>query len=116
MAIDGHNRIKESKSFLILPRTSLASVESLTIPLVQEVVLLADFQCAQCRKKVDDIISKLNVETESVELSVVEKKVTLTCRSYSRVVKVPALPVAAVRRKPPNKVAMISRLFRSSRS
>ncbi|THG07266.1 hypothetical protein TEA_001856 [Camellia sinensis var. sinensis] len=67
MAISGRTKeenntigFKKSKG-LLLPQTSLASLESLTIPLVQEVVLLADFQCEECQKRVANIISKMNV-------------------------------------------------------
>ncbi|XP_057961346.1 uncharacterized protein LOC131153209 [Malania oleifera] len=92
--------LKKPKS-LLLPQTSLACVESLSMPLVQEVVLSADFQCAECRKRISDIMSKM-AEMESIEVSVVGKKVTLTCR-YPSVVKAPT---------PLSKVAMIARLFR----
>ncbi|PNX97753.1 hypothetical protein L195_g020986, partial [Trifolium pratense] len=51
--------IKVSKSFP-LSGTSLASLESLSLPLVQEVVLSADMQCESCQKRVSDIITKMN--------------------------------------------------------
>ncbi|KAJ6324481.1 hypothetical protein OIU76_011728 [Salix suchowensis] len=70
--------IKKSKNMLY-SGTSLASAESLTVPLVQEVVLSADIRCAECQKRVADIMSRMN-ETESVSINVLEKKVTLTCR------------------------------------
>ncbi|PSR91179.1 NADH-ubiquinone oxidoreductase [Actinidia chinensis var. chinensis] len=106
MAIAGRN--KRSKR-LLLPRTSLASVESLTMPLIHEVVLLADFQCEECQKRVADIVSRMNGETESVVVSVLEKKVTLTCRSYTTsVVKAPTRQVTALYQK------SIARLFRYS--
>ncbi|KAL7171229.1 hypothetical protein ACSBR2_035970 [Camellia fascicularis] len=98
---------------LLLPQTSLASLESLTIPLVQEVVLLADFQCEECQKRVANIISKMNGETESVVVSVLEKKITLT-GSFVKAHPPTSQIVAANSRKPINKVAMITRLFRSS--
>ncbi|XP_020538094.1 uncharacterized protein LOC105642011 isoform X4 [Jatropha curcas] len=50
---------KKPKSML-LPLTSLASVESLSVPLVQEVVLSADIRCTECQKKVAEIISRMN--------------------------------------------------------
>ncbi|KAK2429774.1 Copper transport protein family [Trifolium repens] len=71
--------IKNSNDFPLIG-TSLASVESLSMPLVQEVVLSADMQCEKCQKRVIDVITKMNVETESVEVNVLEKKVTLTFR------------------------------------
>lgn len=61
-----------------IPRPTLASIESLAIPLVQEVVFLADFRCAKCQQRVEEVMSKLNGETDSVMVSVLEKKVTLT--------------------------------------
>ncbi|GFZ16124.1 hypothetical protein Acr_25g0005330 [Actinidia rufa] len=125
MAIAGRN--KRSKR-LLLPRTSLASVESLTMPLEcrcfmhpscahaslvncrsTKLFLLADFQCEECQKRVADIVSRMNGETESVVVSVLEKKVTLTCRSYTTsVVKAPTQQVMALYQK------SIARLFRYS--
>ncbi|KAJ4710537.1 Heavy metal-associated domain containing protein [Melia azedarach] len=102
---------KKSRTKL-LPGTSLASVESLSMPLVQEVVLSADIRCAECQKRVAEMISKLN-ETESVLVNVLEKKVTLTCR-YPAVVKVSTRQVATIYRNPLGKIAMIKRIFRSS--
>ncbi|XP_020553317.1 uncharacterized protein LOC105161139 isoform X2 [Sesamum indicum] len=55
-------------------RTTLAAVESLAVPLVQEVVFLADFRCARCQKRVAEIMAKMNGETQSVVVSVLEKK------------------------------------------
>ncbi|PNX76527.1 hypothetical protein L195_g032478, partial [Trifolium pratense] len=66
-----------------LSGTSLASLESLSLPLVQEVVLSADMQCESCQKRVSDIITKMNAETESIEVNVLEKKVILTFRISS---------------------------------
>ncbi|QCE08635.1 hypothetical protein DEO72_LG9g3664 [Vigna unguiculata] len=43
-----------------LTRTTLASMESLSLPVVQEVVLSADMQCEKCQKRVADIIAKMN--------------------------------------------------------
>ncbi|KAI4302227.1 hypothetical protein MLD38_038004 [Melastoma candidum] len=59
--------------------TSLASMESLSIPLVQVVVLSADMSCAECQKRVAEVMSRMN-ETESVEVNVLEKKVILSCK------------------------------------
>ncbi|XP_012082074.1 uncharacterized protein LOC105642011 isoform X2 [Jatropha curcas] len=101
---------KKPKSML-LPLTSLASVESLSVPLVQEVVLSADIRCTECQKKVAEIISRMN-ETDSVSVNVLEKKVTLTCRYPA--FKVPSKQVAAINRNPFSKIATIKRMFRNS--
>ncbi|XP_010511866.1 PREDICTED: uncharacterized protein LOC104787907 [Camelina sativa] len=61
--------------------TSLASVASLSMPLIQEIVLSADIRCSDCQEKVADIMSRM-IETYSILVSVLEKKVTLTC-TYS---------------------------------
>ncbi|MBA0805710.1 hypothetical protein Gohar_005202 [Gossypium harknessii] len=47
------------RSFL-LPGSSLASVESLSMPLVHEVVYSADIRCAECQMRIADIISRMN--------------------------------------------------------
>ncbi|CAK8574101.1 unnamed protein product [Lathyrus sativus] len=98
--------VKVSKSF---PLSSLASLESLSLPLVQEVVLSADMKCEKCQKRVTDIITKMNVETESIVVNVLEKKVILTFRisSSTHVGKV-------ISHKVTPKVAIIKRIFRSS--
>ncbi|XP_062157739.1 uncharacterized protein LOC133865361 isoform X2 [Alnus glutinosa] len=83
--------IGKSESFL-LSETSLASLESLTMPLVQEVVLSADIRCAECQKRVADIMARMN-----------------------GIGKSSTQQVAAVCRNPLDKVAMIRRIFRSSR-
>ncbi|KAG8366597.1 hypothetical protein BUALT_Bualt17G0096400 [Buddleja alternifolia] len=123
------------------PRTTtLAAIESLAIPLVQEVVFLADFRCAKCQQRVAQIMSKMNGayvstvslssfeplpyrpykampsynsgmrviigETQSVVISVLEKKVTLTC-TYPNPDKLP------VNRSSLSKVSLIGRLFRA---
>ncbi|KAH1094012.1 hypothetical protein GYH30_039653 [Glycine max] len=49
--------LKISKSFP-LTRTTLASMESLSLPV--EIVLSADMQCEKCQKRVADIITKMN--------------------------------------------------------
>ncbi|KAM4095220.1 hypothetical protein ACJW30_08G012800 [Castanea mollissima] len=51
--------IRKSKS-LLLSGTSLASVESLSMPLVQEVVISADIRCSDCQKRVADMMSRMN--------------------------------------------------------
>ncbi|XP_022857930.1 uncharacterized protein LOC111378878 [Olea europaea var. sylvestris] len=62
-----------------LPRATLATVESLTMPLEQELVFLADFRCSGCQQRVTEIVSKMNGEIQSVVVSVLEKKLTLIC-------------------------------------
>ncbi|OIW04667.1 hypothetical protein TanjilG_07802 [Lupinus angustifolius] len=104
--------IKISKGFPI-SGTSLASMESLSLPLVQEVVLSADMQCEKCLKRITDIITKMNVETESVVVNVLEKKVTLTFR-LSKVGKVITRKITHINRNPLPKVAIIKRIFGSS--
>ncbi|KAL1295878.1 uncharacterized protein [Arachis hypogaea] len=105
---------KMSKRFS-LSGTSLASMESLSRPLVQEVVLSADMQCEKCQKRVSDIIAKMH-ETESVEVDVLEKKVTLTFRLLPTVGKVitEAQQITPINRNNLPKVAIIKRIFRSS--
>ncbi|KGN52069.1 hypothetical protein Csa_009028 [Cucumis sativus] len=75
--------------------SSLASIESLTLPLVQEIVLTADIGCAECQKKLANILSKMN-DTESVVVNLLDKKVILTRRSQI-----------------PSRVSTIRRLFAS---
>ncbi|XWS64322.1 hypothetical protein CRYUN_Cryun06bG0176400 [Craigia yunnanensis] len=98
---------------LLLPGTSLASLESLSMPLVHEVVLSADIGCAECQRRIADIISRMN-EPDSVVVDVLEKKVTLTCR-YPGIVKLPSRQVPVIYRNPVSTMAMIKRIFRSSR-
>ncbi|XP_022945537.1 uncharacterized protein LOC111449743 isoform X1 [Cucurbita moschata] len=84
--------------------SSLASVESLSLPLVsafslylrrfssspaeinalwsvilqvQEIVFAADIGCAECQKKLANILAKMN-DTESVVVNLLDKKVILT--------------------------------------
>ncbi|KEH27979.1 hypothetical protein MTR_5g055200 [Medicago truncatula] len=59
--------IKSSKNFPLFG-TSLASIESLSMPKVHEVVLSADMQCEKCQKRVIDIITKMNegIEPETL--------------------------------------------------
>ncbi|XP_015895595.3 uncharacterized protein LOC107429430 isoform X1 [Ziziphus jujuba] len=104
--------IRKSKS-LLPPGTSLASVESLSVPLVQEIVLSADIRCSQCQKRVADIMSRMS-ETDSIEVNVLEKKVTLTCR-YPIVAKVSTTrQFTDIDRNSLNKVAFFRRIFTSS--
>ncbi|XP_048603580.1 uncharacterized protein LOC106442519 isoform X5 [Brassica napus] len=64
----------------ITSESSLASVASLSMPL--EIVLSADIKCSDCQEKIADIMSRMIAETYSILVSVLEKKVTLTC-TYS---------------------------------
>ncbi|CAH9103513.1 unnamed protein product [Cuscuta europaea] len=63
-----------------IQRVTLASIESLAIPLVQEVVFLADYRSARCRRRVAAVMSRMNGETDSVMISVLEKKISITCK------------------------------------
>ncbi|XP_073049079.1 uncharacterized protein [Primulina eburnea] len=65
---------------------TLAAIESLAVPLVQEVVLfLVDFQCERCQQKVAKIMSKMD-DIQYLVINVLEKKVTLVC-TYSTAAK-----------------------------
>ncbi|KAD4983037.1 hypothetical protein E3N88_19708 [Mikania micrantha] len=57
---DEDEELEFEKDNLAIVPTTLATIESLTIPLVQEVVLLADFRCKSCQDRVAHIVSKLN--------------------------------------------------------
>ncbi|CAA3014452.1 uncharacterized protein LOC111396259 [Olea europaea var. sylvestris] len=97
-----------------LPPTTLAAIESLAIPLVQEVVFLADFRCSGCQQRVAEIMSKMNGETQSVMVSILEKKVTLTC-TYEAANKLPrGRQISSVHRTSLRKVCLIMRPFLSS--
>ncbi|CAH9103515.1 unnamed protein product [Cuscuta europaea] len=61
-----------------IQRVTLASIESLAIPL--EVVFLADYRSARCRRRVAAVMSRMNGETDSVMISVLEKKISITCK------------------------------------
>lgn len=54
------NRITKTKGMQLPGTSSLASIESLAIPLVQEVVFLADFRCAKCQQRVAEAMAKMN--------------------------------------------------------
>ncbi|XP_074274822.1 uncharacterized protein LOC141598904 isoform X2 [Silene latifolia] len=66
------------KSSLVAPLT-LAVMESLSLPLVQEVVISGDLRCVECQKRINDVISRFN-GIESVVVSLSEKKVAITCK------------------------------------
>ncbi|XP_022150612.1 uncharacterized protein LOC111018707 [Momordica charantia] len=83
--------------------SSLASIESLSLPLVQEIVLTADIRCPECQNKLANILSKIN-DTESVVVNLLEKKVILTRR----------LQVPSTCSNSSSKVATIKRLLGSS--
>ncbi|XP_014520483.1 uncharacterized protein LOC106777411 isoform X2 [Vigna radiata var. radiata] len=110
---DGAKRKLEIKKSKGGSRTSLASMESLSMPQVQEVVLSADMQCEKCQRKVTDIITKMN-ETESVLINVLEKKVTLTFKSPS-MEKLSTRQITQINKNSLPKIAIIKRIFRSSR-
>ncbi|WKA08148.1 hypothetical protein VitviT2T_025895 [Vitis vinifera] len=77
----GLNRIGiRQSSKLLLPQTSLASIESLETPLVQEIVLAADLHCPNCQKRVANVISNID-DMESLVVHVQEKKVSLIRRA-----------------------------------
>ncbi|MBA0718252.1 hypothetical protein Golax_006007 [Gossypium laxum] len=109
------------RSFL-LPGSSLASVESLSMPLVSspilsfvhEVVYSADIRCAECQMRIADIISRMN-DTDSVLVNVLENKVTLTSR-YPGSTKLGSRQVPVIYRNPISTMTMIKKLFRLSRS
>ncbi|XP_014520482.1 uncharacterized protein LOC106777411 isoform X1 [Vigna radiata var. radiata] len=111
---DGAKRKLEIKKSKGGSRTSLASMESLSMPQVQEVVLSADMQCEKCQRKVTDIITKMNAETESVLINVLEKKVTLTFKSPS-MEKLSTRQITQINKNSLPKIAIIKRIFRSSR-
>ncbi|XP_022733541.1 uncharacterized protein LOC111287324 isoform X2 [Durio zibethinus] len=96
---------------LLLPGTSLASVESSSMPLVHEIVLSADIRCAECQRRITDIMSRMN---DSVLINVLEKKVTLTGKNPG-IVKLPSRQVPVSYRNPVSTMAMIKGIFRSSR-
>ncbi|KAM0016781.1 hypothetical protein Hdeb2414_s0028g00700461 [Helianthus debilis subsp. tardiflorus] len=50
----------EKKNKLAIVPTTLATIESLTFPLVQEVVVSADIRCKNCQDRVAHIVSRLN--------------------------------------------------------
>ncbi|XP_019253261.1 PREDICTED: uncharacterized protein LOC109232063 isoform X2 [Nicotiana attenuata] len=86
-------------------RVTLASIESLSVPL--EIVFLADYRCTKCQQRVAEVMSRMNGETESVLISVLEKKVTLTCNfSKGR--------VASICGNPFNRFTFLMRMFLSS--
>nr|KAJ0218219.1 hypothetical protein LSAT_V11C300124770 [Lactuca sativa] len=124
---DDEMKLEKSNNLVKLP-TTLASIESLTFPLIQEVVLMADFRCKMCQDRVANIVSKFNESTddindrvdgemESMEIMIKEKKVILTFTSrYSRVVKKNGkkLEVAAFYKDIVNRISCVKRFLRFS--
>ncbi|KAL3501699.1 hypothetical protein ACH5RR_036148 [Cinchona calisaya] len=105
---------KNSRGVPIPRPTTLASIESLAIPLVQEIVFLADFRCAKCQQRVAEIMAKMNGETDSVVVSVLEKKVTLTYR-YPTAADRGGISTPSTQTARLNKLALLPmRLFSSS--
>ncbi|PIA39705.1 hypothetical protein AQUCO_02600271v1 [Aquilegia coerulea] len=72
--------LKKSSRSLLPLTTSLASIESLSMPQVHEIVISADLRCVECQKKVCDVISR-TTGTESMVVNISEKKVILTYKS-----------------------------------
>ncbi|XP_076906340.1 uncharacterized protein LOC143562418 [Bidens hawaiensis] len=116
MAVNDQNEEDEELKLAIVP-TTLATIESLTFPLVQEVVLLADFRCKNCQDRVADIVSRLNGEVESMEFSLMEKRVTLTMtRRDQKVADMSEneLQHATIYKNRANKFSLVKRIFHSS--
>ncbi|XP_057765772.1 uncharacterized protein LOC130986382 [Salvia miltiorrhiza] len=108
----GRWRKEETSTAAFRPsNTTLAAVESLALPLVQEVVFLADFRCPKCQRRVAEIMAKMNGETQSVVISVLEKTVTLTC-AYPTGDKPAGRQL--VHRSSWSKTSLLLRLFRYS--
>ncbi|KAF3657234.1 hypothetical protein P3S67_023575 [Capsicum chacoense] len=59
------------------------STKCLALPLIQEVVLDADLRCANCQNRVSSVISNVE-DVESMEVHILEKKVTLIHRSTGK--------------------------------
>ncbi|GLT67579.1 hypothetical protein SLA2020_398750 [Shorea laevis] len=74
-------RLRTKKVRLLLHPNALA--RSTAKPLDQDVVLAADLQCAKCQKRVAEMISKVG-DMESVQVNVLEKKVTITRKPFRR--------------------------------
>ncbi|KAF8095356.1 hypothetical protein N665_0335s0004 [Sinapis alba] len=54
----------------ITSESSLATVASLSMPLIQEIVLSADIRCSDCQEKIADIMSRM-IETYSLRFILV---------------------------------------------
>ncbi|CAL1408245.1 unnamed protein product [Linum trigynum] len=108
--VKSKNKKNNKRSMSVPGISSLASIESLSMPLVQEVVISADIQCVQCQKRVADAISRMS-GTESVTVNLVEKQVTLTC-TYPG----PGGGGRVIYRNPLSRIAIISRRILGSSS
>ncbi|KAF5764078.1 hypothetical protein HanXRQr2_Chr15g0687821 [Helianthus annuus] len=112
---DKEEEPEKSKKLVNVP--TLASIESLTFPLVQEVVVLADHRCKMSQDRVADIVSRLNGDMESMEIMMMEKKTTLTfiCK-HSKATKTigKKLEVITVYKSTINKISNAKRFLRSS--
>ncbi|KAI7727493.1 hypothetical protein M8C21_001509 [Ambrosia artemisiifolia] len=103
---------EKSNNLVKVPPATLASIESLTFPLVQEVVILADYRCKLCKDKVADIVSKLKGDMESMEMMITEKKVIITFAGrYSKAIKTHGkkLQVFGIYKNIVNKVSSVLR-------
>ncbi|KAL8268888.1 hypothetical protein R6Q59_002686 [Mikania micrantha] len=116
---DEDEELEFEKDNLAIVPTTLATIESLTIPLVQEVVLLADFRCKSCQDRVAHIVSKLNGEADSMEINLMEKKVTITLsRRHTNRAKMSEyeLQPFTIYRNQKNKFSLMKRIFCSTSS
>ncbi|MFS8021819.1 putative heavy-metal-associated, heavy metal-associated domain superfamily [Helianthus anomalus] len=107
----------EKKNKLGIVPTTLATIESLTFPLVQEVVVSADIRCKNCQDRVAHIVSRLNGEAESMEISLKEKKVILTMtRRHPKATKMSENERrhATIYKNRANKSSLVKRIFHSS--
>ncbi|KAK4354341.1 hypothetical protein RND71_026535 [Anisodus tanguticus] len=74
-------KLQKPAKRLTLPEIS-TSTKCLAHPQIQEVVLDADLRCAHCQNRVTSVISNIE-DVESIVVRVLEKKVTLICKSTS---------------------------------
>ncbi|KAL9260798.1 hypothetical protein AKJ16_DCAP25709 [Drosera capensis] len=93
----------------LLPRATLASLESLTMPIVQEVVISADIRCKDCQNRIAAVLSRMT-ETESVVINVLERHVTVTCR-YPSIVEVSSTKIPTRYLKSLGKSNLVKRII-----
>ncbi|XP_031492738.1 uncharacterized protein LOC116259192 [Nymphaea colorata] len=74
-----HFRFKNGET-VQLPSSSLASVESLTVPQEQVIVMTADLKCPDGRRRVSEVLSRMGDDIGSVLVDSREKTVILSCR------------------------------------
>ncbi|KNA03148.1 hypothetical protein SOVF_211920 isoform A [Spinacia oleracea] len=98
-------------SGVLFPQTSLGFIESLTMPHFQEVVISADVRCTDCQKRILDMISRFD-ETESVVVSLSDKKVIITCKY----IKGSRKQIITRQNNIFGKVSLFKRIFGSSRT